>query len=151
LLISCFAWTAVLQGFSLEFHSARAIKKFMKSIHCQMIKHFNLKQTHVKCSIGIIGIKIHFTPASHLYLTQNYVCFYIHYVVFSTFECQYLGLPVVFCTLCVSLCFMYSIYYQFYNGCVSVCLMYSIYYLVHYFPLNKNLAVKSYIDPQGFL
>jgi hypothetical protein len=45
LLISCFAWTGVLQGFEFELNWARAIKKVHKKYSLSDNKHFNLKQT----------------------------------------------------------------------------------------------------------
>jgi hypothetical protein len=72
----------------------------MKSLACPL-------PISVNCAIGLcIGFKNRFTQASHFYTTQNCVCFYTHYVLFSTFECQYSRLPVVFtlgvfhCALC---------------------------------------------------
>jgi hypothetical protein len=53
----------------------------------------SIKSTIFLC----MGIKIHFTPASHFYTTKNCMCFYTHFVLLtSTFDCELSRMPVIF-------------------------------------------------------
>jgi hypothetical protein len=96
----------------------------------------------VNCAIGqCIDFKNHFTPASHFYMTQKCVYFYMYYVLFSTFECQYSRLPIIFIlgVLHCALCTLFTI--DFIMGVFQCVLcMYNIYYLAHYFPYEQKFG-----------